>query len=559
MASTPETNIKILKVPLEISNKHQLTFKNKEEQFEYFNSCPKIEIEQANYQRKDNILFFPAHIDSIIEFNYCIYQNSNYGNKWFYAYITNMEYENNGTTKVYLTTDVFQTWQFDIIFNKSFIERQMIDVGKDVPGANLIPEGFELGEPKINNTFSGGDLTPIPAIAYSHNEIPTDKGTGKVTIGSGTKINDMVSPVSFIICETMTQFKNMNEVINFSGYGEYIVCAFTIPKFSVRGFFTNDRKIGTEYTAYALTRNDLVQTPLDLTDILPLPNRLDNYVPVNQKLRTYPYIYLGFNAPNGSSKIYRYENFVNNKPEFEVVSEVNPNPNIFYIPKNYNGLASTNMGDSSSLGGFPLLSTKTNYFNAWLNQNSNIIQLNNQQEQFNYQVDTIKAGTSGVNNILGNLLKPSLSGVLSGITGAIDTGLEISSLDTNHEFYIKQQLAQIEKQKLMPDKVSMSSSNQTLLMFNLLQGSPIFYCYSIRREFAKRIDDFFSMYGYLTNEVDIPNLNNRPNWNYVKTIGANITGNIPQLDLQTIKTMFDNGVTLWHNPKNFLDYSKNNR
>lgn len=144
-------------------------------------------------------------------------------------------------------------------------------------------------------------------------------------------------------------------------------------------------------------------------------------------------------------------------------------------------------------------------------------------------------------------------------SSAIDLGLDLSSLDTNHEFYIKQQLAQIEKQKLMPDKVSMSSSNQTLLMYNLLQGSPIFYCYSIRREFAKRIDDFFSMYGYLTNEVDIPNLYNRPNWNYVKTIGANITGDIPQLDLQTIKTMFDNGVTLWHNPKNFLDYSKNNR
>ena len=67
------------------------------------------------------------------------------------------------------------------------------------------------------------------------------------------------------------------------------------------------------------------------------------------------------------------------------------------------------------------------------------------------------------------------------------------------------------------------------------------------------------MYGYLTNTVKTPNLNNRPNWNYVKTIGANILGNIPQYDLQAIKDIFDNGVTLWHNPSTFLDYSQNNR
>nr|DAM57460.1 MAG TPA: Major tail protein [Caudoviricetes sp.] len=36
-------------------------------------------------------------------------------------------------------------------------------------------------------------------------------------------------------------------------------------------------------------------------------------------------------------------------------------------------------------------------------------------------------------------------------------------------------------------------------------------------------------------------------------------GDIPQGDLQVIKSIFDNGVTLWHNPQTFLDYSKNNR
>jgi len=62
-----------------------------------------------------------------------MYQNSNYDNKWFYAFIVNMEYENNGTTNIQIKTDVWQTWQFDLIFMQSFIDREMIDPASDIP------------------------------------------------------------------------------------------------------------------------------------------------------------------------------------------------------------------------------------------------------------------------------------------------------------------------------------------------------------------------------------------------------------------------------------------
>lgn len=81
---------------------------------------------------------------------------------------------------------------------------------------------------------------------------------------------------------------------------------------------------------------------------------------------------------------------------------------------------------------------------------------------------------------------------------------------------------------------------------------------SIKKEYAEIIDNYFTMYGYKVNTLKIPNLKNRPNWNYVKTIDVNIIGDIPQNHLQTIKNMFNNGVTLWHNPSTFLDYSQNN-
>lgn len=77
-------------------------------------------------------------------------------------------------------------------------------------------------------------------------------------------------------------------------------------------------------------------------------------------------------------------------------------------------------------------------------------------------------------------------------------------------------------------------------------------------ESLKIIDDYFTMYGYKVNSVKIPNITGRLNWNYVKTINSNILGDIPQEDLQEIKNIFDNGVTFWHNPSTFLDYSQSN-
>lgn len=130
---TPNTNFFLLKSPLTLSNKHQLTFENKYEQFYYFSNLPYLEVENISYQRKDNFINFPAHIDNLLDYNYCMYQNSNYSDKWFYAFITNMSYENNNMTKIYFSSDVWQTWQFDLNFKPSFIEREMINVSDDIP------------------------------------------------------------------------------------------------------------------------------------------------------------------------------------------------------------------------------------------------------------------------------------------------------------------------------------------------------------------------------------------------------------------------------------------
>lgn len=133
MAITPQTEVRLLKLPITIDNKNQLTFSNLNAQTTYFKALPHLDIDNVQYQRKDNIIRYPAHIDSIIGYNYCMYQNENYTNKWFYAFIVGMRYINDGLTEIMIQTDAFQTWQFDLTFKESFVEREMLSVADDIP------------------------------------------------------------------------------------------------------------------------------------------------------------------------------------------------------------------------------------------------------------------------------------------------------------------------------------------------------------------------------------------------------------------------------------------
>ena len=91
-----------------------------------------------------------------------MYRNSSYGNKWFYAYITDMKYINDNLTAISIKTDVYQTWCFDLTFKSSFVERE--HVSNDTIGNHTVPEGLEHGEYKVQSHLMdsvNGDVTII--------------------------------------------------------------------------------------------------------------------------------------------------------------------------------------------------------------------------------------------------------------------------------------------------------------------------------------------------------------------------------------------------------------
>lgn len=318
----------------------------------------------------------------------------------------------------------------------------------------------------------------------------------------------------------------------------------------------------------------------------------NGYTPKNKKLYHYPYAYIGFSIPNGSQKIYRYEDLndgfrdgeydATKKSKFIFISEINPNPTAYMLPfnyknsKDYQNNPDYNTTEGIAFGGYPTISYITDYYNAWLAQNSGILEVQMRQEQYNYETNVLVAQTKNtmgaiqnsigaIGNSVGQMATGNVGGgIASSVTGGMQVGTDLFINDLliqqqhqNHGEYINMIMAQKEKQAMLPNQSSVGSSNSTLLGYEYFNKG-CYVDYRIKREFAEKIDNYFTTYGYAVNKMKIPQFTSRPYWNYIKTVGINILGNIPSLDLKRLKDMFDNGVTMWHYANYFLDYSKNN-
>ena len=570
MIITPNSEVIMLKVPLTPDCKNQLKFKYPNQQFEYFRFTEGARpYQNCSYIRKDNVLEVPGNFDELSNYNYCMYQNSDYSGKWYYCFILKHIYVNDNVTRLVIATDYWQTYCFDMSFKMSFIEREMLSTQDDVPGANLEPEGLEIGETIEEASTSVTGLNEVYVIALSKDPSQYPNIWEQTGDGSyGCMLNKFVSGLWFCLCSASacrTYLKLMNSENDQEGHnlGASVVAVFTVPALACYGIGDlTETELNTPDSGFNYwIVGDETSTGRELT-LNSTPSQINGYTPKNKKLLTYPYCYLGFTPSNGSQKIFKYENFGNGTPKFKVRSEINPNPSVYFIPENYKGASGVNVSESAVLTGYPSVSYYTDVFNSWLAQNNDLINLGLDQNAFNFEFQQgMSALSYGLKTAgaLGTIASGDVAGGLMDFAGAsMGVLAETYSRKVNYDYGVQETMLQKEKQALLPNNVSMGSTNTTLLNFGYMNDD-VFTRYNIKRQFAEKIDEFFSMYGYKTNKLKLPNLDNRSEWNYVKTVGANITGaNIPSDDLFALKQMFNDGVTFWHKPENYLDYTKNN-
>ena len=117
-------------------------------------------------------------------------------------------------------------------------------------------------------------------------------------------------------------------------------------------------------------------------------------------------------------------------------------------------------------------------------------------------------------------------------------------------------LAKYNDAQNVADNVSLQGGNVFFTFQNQFQGYCLVYK-QISDEYIKVITAYFRKYGYAYNQIETPILRTRQNWDYIRTIDCNITGNVNDKSLEVIKGIFNNGVTIWHT-SDVGNYSLNN-
>ena len=91
-----------------------------------------------------------------------------------------------------------------------------------------------------------------------------------------------------------------------------------------------------------------------------------------------------------------------------------------------------------------------------------------------------------------------------------------------------------------------SSGSDSILDLSFVTGMTAYYQQPLP-EYMERLGMYFHLYGYAQNKHMTPPINTRKYWNYVKTTDVRLkVNNCPKQHLQTLKAMFNNGVTVWN-------------
>ena len=559
----PEGIIRIGRVNFDNSYKHTMTFGSASAQSSYFSGVCTESLSKNDYTyvRQNNTIRVPFNAERLYTYNYVMYQNANYGSKWFYAFIIGVNYLNKQTTELVLELDVMQTWYFDYELTECFVERE--HVNDDTIGEHLNPEPEFPFDMVAKGRYSDGDLSNAWVVLQTNAE-PKNGVLGDIYTSpvKGGFYNRVFSGCKYYAYpndaggrDRLTQFING---LNQGGGAESISGIFMFPKKLLPSVGGDD---GVQEDTAAVSYTKTTSRPTSLGG---------GYVPHNNKLFTYPYCYCLFDDNNGHSAEYRYEFWGGATNKYSVQSALDPTAMCIIAPQNYNGIAN-NVTESFTFALTAQCSWVYSSYQNWVAQNT---VANLGSAAFNIALMAVPAarGLSAAAKVLG-VAKTSKAGLAArgastsqinrgatmqaardearaavGAAGAASAGLGAYGLAT--------QIGEISRQSKIPNVQKGASSGNTLfsnkyMTYNVCQMV-------IREEYARIIDGFMDMYGYQVDSVKTPNRTGRPNWNYVKCQNACMHGNVPADDMALINEIYNSGITFWHT-SDIGNYSLNNK
>lgn len=368
MAFTALTAVRLLHgVPLFPDNKNQMTFVNAEAQMNFFAGKTVKQFNNLTYQRKDRRIAVPENVENLMDINYVMFQNADYGNKWYYGFVTNVEYMNSNSAWVYFDIDAYQTFQFDIQLLTSFVERE--HVADDTVGKHTLPEGLETG-PYIATTESHSPAGPLNIYIMATENLDQPYWNEPAIVG-GFPVPVYWASLGSVDGFTVTALKEIINSYAQAGKMDAIVAVFTAPS----NFVSTQKGVRVE------TWN--------------MASRSLSFTPKNNKMYCYPYCCLVAECMGQGIEM-QYELF-SGAPTATIRGGFGVNMQVSATPNNYAG-EQVNLENMMTLKDWPVCAWVNNYYQNWLAQN-----------KANIAIGTTKA----VIKTAGSLVTGSIGGIAS--------------------------------------------------------------------------------------------------------------------------------------------------
>lgn len=576
MYIAPNSEIRILTgVPLDNTYEHTiawpLTANIREVQAKWFKGKTKfvkdgiawraLNFEHQYYQRVGRgYIKLNTKPENLYDCNYLMFQNTAFGDKWFYAFILGVEYINNDCVQINYEIDVMQTWLrgpgLDYQIEECYVEREHSLTDKLFE--HLVPEEVELGGDYVNNSVSMHQIIPNKICILTSESKDAGGEWKPAANGFSCMVYGAIDIHIF-----GTDFTELDRCQKFmeSYYGdnkqESIISMFMISSEMAAKITDHSQSVpGMDIYKVSALEEDVYVSGKPTEFGITLGGENSTWKPKNKKLYSYPYYRILATNNAGKETEYKWELFdAEHRGNFKCITTVAWKPCSMIVPVGYKGMSNPrapiwsdgtttlytqvyNIIDGLTFDEYPVCAWSGDAFKAFWAQN------------LGPDVYAALSGMvtgAGTGAMMGAYFGPY--GMAAGAVAGAITGAAGGCTQIGQDVYKSRRLA----------NKSFGDIKSANILPGVNQMGFVFYKQSYRLEILKLIDDYFEKYGYAVRSAKVPNYRARTHWTFVKTIGCNINAKLNNEDSKKICSIFDKGFTYWNNPDEVGDYSLNNR
>lgn len=548
----PSTTVRVCQsIPLDNTYTDTILFTSKSAQESYFASKTKKAYSGLTYQRLASnsstwAIFLEDVADYFYDCNYLAFKNGGFGDKWLYAFISDILYINENCTALTFEIDVMQTWLFDFEIKKSFIER--MHVSDDTISRNVVEEDLNFMQRYEyyyveNSRLFEGSTRPLDTDGEFDDRIIYDSIILVATSEDVDEEDEVLE--GGLIQNTYQGLKYIGFNANDLGVGYCNAWLKRMNEGGKAGAINSISMVPSAGLTYSSGGNGKLNINIEDPNgnvgekeyLINYSTLDDDYIPKNNKLFCWPYHFFSITTLDGQSYDFKYEDIIQSDPvpgtttmKFKFKFAFGTDPTYFMYPSYYMK-CNNNYDYGIKLSGFP----KCNWnFGVWENYYA--------QQDTNITLSMLSSALGSANQAASGVMNSSggSKGSLAASAGMSIAQAGMGALQAGLNTF-----GGLSVQKSQPDQ-SRGASNVGGVNYNMETMDFWIIHKRLHWGYVVKIDDYFTKFGYRVNSTGVPNLHTRKYWNFLKLDQPSVTGNMPVGDMAAIKQILSNGITFWH-------------